>query len=306
MTEKVLHLKALGAEVHMTRSDVGQGHPAYYQDYAERMAQRDRRRVLHQPVQQPGQPAGARDHDRPGDLGSRCGHGLDAIVCGVGSAGTITGLTRFFKRVQPQLEFVLADPVGSVLADYIAHRHASARPARGWSRASARTSFRRSPTSRASSTPTRSPTSKASPPRAICSSRRHPGGSSSGTLVAAALRYCREQTAPKRVVTFVCDSGTSISQDVQRPLDGRPGPSRSAAYGDLRDLIARRFEDGGVVSVGPQDTLLTAFQRMRLYDVSQLPVLDGGALVGMLDESDLLLQRAGRRRALSRSRCAAR
>ena len=47
-------------------------------------------------------------------------------------------------------------------------------------------------------------------------------------------------------------------------------------YGDLRDLIARRVEEGSVVSVGPDDTLLTAFQRMRLADVSQLPVLEGG------------------------------
>src|SRR5881397_788252 len=37
-TEKVLHLKALGAEVHITRSDVGKGHPEYYQDYAARLA----------------------------------------------------------------------------------------------------------------------------------------------------------------------------------------------------------------------------------------------------------------------------
>ena len=61
-------------------------------------------------------------------------------------------------------------------------------------------------------------------------------------------------------------------------------------YGDLRDLIARRFEDGRVISVGPDDSLLTAFQRMRLADVSQLPVLvDGKQLVGVLDESDVLL-----------------
>src|SRR6266478_3940836 len=37
-TEKVLHLKALGAQVHITRSDVGKGHPEYYQDYAARLA----------------------------------------------------------------------------------------------------------------------------------------------------------------------------------------------------------------------------------------------------------------------------
>ncbi|MDP0964864.1 CBS domain-containing protein, partial [Klebsiella pneumoniae] len=60
--------------------------------------------------------------------------------------------------------------------------------------------------------------------------------------------------------------------------------------GDLRDLIARRFEDGRVISVSPDDTLLTAFQRMRLAEVSQLPVLvDGVDLVGVIDDSDILL-----------------
>src|SRR5688572_7475087 len=37
-TEKVLHLKAMGAEVNVTRSDVGKGHPDYYQDLAARLA----------------------------------------------------------------------------------------------------------------------------------------------------------------------------------------------------------------------------------------------------------------------------
>src|SRR3982750_2601287 len=37
--EKVQHLRALGAEVRVTRSDVGKGHPEYYQDLAQRLAQ---------------------------------------------------------------------------------------------------------------------------------------------------------------------------------------------------------------------------------------------------------------------------
>src|ERR1700726_2931297 len=36
--EKVFHLKALGADIRLTRSDVGKGHPDYYQDIAERLA----------------------------------------------------------------------------------------------------------------------------------------------------------------------------------------------------------------------------------------------------------------------------
>ena len=59
-------------------------------------------------------------------------------------------------------------------------------------------------------------------------------------------------------------------------------------FNDLRDLVSRRYQDGTIVSVGPHDSLLTAFNRMRISDVSQVPVLDHGKLVGILDESDLL------------------
>ena len=57
-------------------------------------------------------------------------------------------------------------------------------------------------------------------------------------------------------------------------------------HGDLRDLIART--EGDAVTVGPEDTLLTAYNRMRQADVSQLPVMDEGRLIGLVDESDLL------------------
>ena len=60
-------------------------------------------------------------------------------------------------------------------------------------------------------------------------------------------------------------------------------------YGDLRDLITRRTVDGGVISVMPNDSVLDAYGRMRMHDVSQLPVLEGTKIVGIVDESDLLL-----------------
>ena len=62
-----------------------------------------------------------------------------------------------------------------------------------------------------------------------------------------------------------------------------------ARHGDLRDLISRLHDEGAVVTVGPEDTLQTAYSRMKLYDVSQVPVLDGGTCVGLLDESDILV-----------------
>ena len=93
------------------------------------------------------------------------------------------------------------------------------------------------------------------------------------------------------MVTFVCDSGNKYLSKMFNDywmLD--QGFLAGTRHGDLRDLIARRHEQGAVVTVGPDDTLLTAHSRMKLYDVSQLPVMnDGGRVVGILDESDVLL-----------------
>ena len=116
------------------------------------------------------------------------------------------------------------------------------------------------------------------------------GGSSTGLLFAAALRYCRAQTQPKRVVTFVCDSGNKYLSKMYNDFWMREqGFLRGVPKGDLRDVIARSSEQHSVVAVAPEDRLLVAYSRMKLYDISQLPVLDQQQIVGILDESDLLL-----------------
>jgi cystathionine beta-synthase len=60
-------------------------------------------------------------------------------------------------------------------------------------------------------------------------------------------------------------------------------------HGNLLDLIVRRYREGGAVTLAPDDSLLQAYRRMKLYDVSQVPVMEGEKVVGILDESDLLV-----------------
>jgi cystathionine beta-synthase len=115
-------------------------------------------------------------------------------------------------------------------------------------------------------------------------------GSSSGTLVAAALEYCREQKEAKRVVTFICDSGSKYLSKMFNDFWMRDhGYLQIPKSNDLRDLIMRRHKEGAVITVGPEDSLLTAYHRMRMADISQVPVVDKGKPVGILDESDLLI-----------------
>jgi cystathionine beta-synthase len=116
-------------------------------------------------------------------------------------------------------------------------------------------------------------------------------GTSSGTLIAAALRYCREQTQAKRVVTLVCDSGNKYLSKVYNDywmLDH--GFIKRDTHGDLRDLISRRHKEHAVATVNADETVHAAYQRMKLYDVSQLPVLKDGKIVGIVTEEDILFQ----------------
>jgi len=116
-------------------------------------------------------------------------------------------------------------------------------------------------------------------------------GSSTGTLLAAALRYCRAQSSPKRVVSFVCDSGNKYLSKVYNDywmLD--QGFLEREHYGDLRDLILRRHTDHAAVTVNVDEPVLAAHRRMKLYDVSQIPVMEQGRIVGIVDEGDILLK----------------
>ena len=286
--EKVFHLRGMGAEVRMTRSDVAKGHPEYYQDMAERIAAETGAYY----VNQFGNPANQRAHETTTgpEIWQQTGGRLDAVVCGVGSGGTITGLGRYFARVAPNVEMVLADPAGSVLAGYV--RTGQVGAAGAWVVEGIGEDFIPpiADLSRVRHAYTISDEESLLTARALLHDEGILAGSSSGTLVAAALRYCREQRTPKRVVTFICDSGNKYLSKMFNDywmLDQGflPGERR----GDLRDLIARSHERGAVVAVQPEDTLLTANSRMKLYDLSQLPVLDGGRIVGIIDESDLLL-----------------
>jgi len=288
--EKVLHLRALGAKTVITRSDVTKGHPEYYQDLAQRIATETPDSFF---VNQFGNPANPRAHETSTgpEIWDQMEHNVDAIVVGVGSSGTLTGLSRFFARVQPDCEIILADPEGSVLAGYIREKEIGR--AGSWLVEGIGEDFipdiaDLTRVKKAYSIPDRDSFQAA---REFLRKEGIFGGSSSGTLFAAALHYCREQTVAKRVVTFACDSGNKYLSKMYNDIwMADQGFISGAEKGDLRDLISRRYQDGTVVVVGPSDTLLTAFNRMRIADVSQVPVLDRGKLVGLLDESDLLVR----------------
>ncbi|HUA23937.1 MAG TPA: pyridoxal-phosphate dependent enzyme [Steroidobacteraceae bacterium] len=289
--EKIFHLKAMGAEVVLTRSDVTKGHPEYYRDLAERLASETPNSFY---VNQFGNPANPRAHEETTapEIWEQMEHKLDAVVCGVGTGGTVTGVSRYLARVAPETEIVLADPVGSVLAEYV-KTGKMPKESGTWLVEGIGGDYVPpvADLGRVKSAYTVSDAEAFKTCRELLAREGIMAGTSTGTLVAAALRYCREQTRPKRVVSFVCDNGNKYISKVYNDywmLD--QGFLERERFGDLRDLIARRHWERAAVTVNSTELVMAAYRRMKLYDVSQLPVMQNGRIVGIVDEEDILLE----------------
>src|SRR5262249_44248622 len=284
--EKILHCRALGAQVVLTRSDVGKGHPDYYQDLATTITQRTPG-AFH--INQFANPEAHEKTTGP-EIRRQMEGDVDAIVVGVGSGGTLTGIGRFMQRASPKTEMILADPVGSVLAPLV--NTGTMTQAGSWTvegigedfvPPNADLSFVREAYSV-------SDQDSFAAARDLLRKEGVLAGSSSGTLLTAAVRYCRKQTKPKRVVSLVCDSGAKYLSKVFNPIFlAQEGWSHPDRHGTVRDVVVSRYSEGTAVVVRPEDNLRTVFARMRSTDVSQLPVVDAsGHVIGLVDESDVL------------------
>ncbi len=285
--EKIFNLRAMGTEVVLTRSDVARGHPEYYQDLGRKIAHEKNAYFINQF----GNADNPLAHERttaPEILEQMEGD-VDAIVLGVGSSGTVSGFSKFLKENAPQTEIIIADPVGSIVADYV--NTGKFGESSSWLVEGIGEDF--IPEIADFSAVTKgysiSDAESFDTARELLRKEGILAGSSTGTLLAAALRYCREQTEPKRVVTFACDTGNKYLSKLYNDfwLEDQGFITRKP-FGDLRDLIGRLHGERATITVGPTDVVTTAHNRLRNAGFSQLPVMDEGNLVGVITEDAII------------------
>ena len=288
--EKILHLEGLGAEIILTRSDVPEGHPEYYQDLARKIASETPGSFLADQFSNPANPLAHRTTTAP-EIWEQMKGNVDAVVAGVGSGGTLTGLAQFFKSKNPDISMVAADPEGSVVADAILtgkYKYEGG----SWLVEGVGEDFipNNFDLTLMDDAEIVSDKEAFEVLQVLLKEEGILGGSSSGTLVAAAAKWCRKQTEPKNVVTFICDTGNKyLSKAFNKSWLHDNNLLESEKFGDLRDLISRRADQGEMITVAPSDSLLVAYNRMRASDISQLPVIKEGYLLGIIDEEDVLI-----------------
>jgi cystathionine beta-synthase len=285
--EKVFNLKAMGAEVVLTRSDVPKGHPEQFMDLAERIAKDNGWFFVNQFANEHN--ARAHEEVTGPEIWEQMDHDMDAVICGVGSGGTITGFQRYFGRVAPDVDIVLADPEGSIVADFV--KTGELGKAGSWVVEGIGEDYI-PPVCKLDDVHTAYTIPDA---EALLTARElllKEGilvGSSTGTLLAAALRYCREQTEPKRVVTLLCDTGNKYLSKMFNDfwmIDR--GYLDKELHGDLRDFVARPHAEKGTTVIGISEPMTSAQLRMRDNGLSQLPVMDEGTYAGLVDERSMM------------------
>ena len=287
--EKVAHLKALGAEVIFTRSDVGKDHPEYYHNIAEGLVKEIPGAFYADQFNNPANILAHEETTGP-EIYEQMDKNIDAFVAGVGSGGTITGVGRYLRKVSPQTNIVVADPIGSVIKDAV--KTGSYKYDGGsWFVEGIGEDF----------IPTNCDLEVIDD--AISVSDREAfeaihillkkegilAGSSAGTLFAGAIKWCKNQKETKRVVTLICDTGNKyLSKAYNEKWLIHNDLIIKDSKGDLQDIIAFRADKNQIIYVKPEDTLSTAFNRMNNSDISQLPILEEEKLIGMITENDIL------------------
>jgi cystathionine beta-synthase len=279
-SEKILLLKAYGAEVVVTATNVPPDSPDSYNGVADRLA----REIPG--AWRPNQftnLANPEIHYRTTgpEIWEQTEGRVTAFVTGAGTGGTLSGVGRYLKERNPEVRIVGADPEGSVLSgdtprpwkvegigeDFVPKTFNS-QVVDEWLRVSDAESFAAA--------------------RALSRREGILAGGSSGTSVAAALRYARRLTRDAVVVAMVCDTGrnylSKLYDDAWLAANGLVLQEQPAhSVGDLLKTRGPRQ----LVSIGPGATVAEAIDLMESAGISQLPVLDGGKAVGSIQEVTL-------------------
>jgi cystathionine beta-synthase len=289
--EKIRLLRAYGARVVVTPSQLPPDHPMSHYSVAKRLAKEIPGAYYPNQYENAGNPD-AHYHTTGPEISRQGGETLGAVVATIGTGGTVSGIGRYFKEHRPSVRIVAVDPKGSVLGHYFrTHELTKVTPylVEGIGEDMVPKTVHFQYIDEFVEVDDRESFSYA---RRLVREEGLFVGGSSGAAVAGVLRWLATRPIPEgsTVVVLLPDSGDRYlskfySDEWMREkglLDDR---------GRATDLLAAKEGVPALVSVEPTTVVREALELLRRHEVSQLPVLAGTENVGSLTEEEIL-QRA--------------
>lgn len=295
--EKVRLLKAFGAEVIITPTAVPPDHPDNYVMMAKRIAKETPGAILAGQFDNQANPDAHYATTGP-ELWEQTGGRITHFVAAAGTGGTLSGVGRYLKERNPDIQMIAADPVGSILASLWRQRRDPRAPA-GEPAPFKVEGIGQDKLPGTLDLAVLDDYVTVSDRDAFAAARRltrEEGlfvGGSAGLIAHAALQLARRLDDPDAcVVTFLCDTGERYLSKLYNDEWMRENQLLEPDRVTLGALVAHKAQGDGtaptqLVATAPGALVRQALGLMRLHDVSQLPVMDGEACVGSVTEQFL-------------------
>ena len=281
--EKIALLRAYGAEVVITATNVPPDSPESYNGVADRIAREIPGAFRAGQFNNPRNPLAHYLTTGP-EIWEDSEGKVDVFVAGMGTGGTISGVARYLKERNPAITIVGADPEGSILSgdtprpfkvegigeDFIPKTF-DRQLVDEMVRISDRDSFNTA--------------------RRLAREEGILAGGSSGTALAAALKYAQRLDQPRNIVVLLPDTGRNYLSKLYSDDWMRQNgfwQSHQERSVKIAQVLCEKKDTLSLISVAPQDKLKVAVQLFTRHNISQLPVIESGKVVGSLNEASIM------------------
>jgi cystathionine beta-synthase len=286
--EKIRLLQSFGARVVITPTAVEPDDPRSYYAVSRKIADETPNAIYANQYHNPVNPQVHYQTTGP-EIWKQTAGKIDALVVGLGTGGTISGTGRYLKEQNPEVQVIGADPVGSLYYEYFKTGKLGA--AHTYKVEGVGEDFLPS----TMNFDVVDDVIQISDQESFLMARRIVKeealfvGGSAGTAAAAAIRYAKELPAGKTVVVVLPDSGSRylskfLNDDWMRQ---NRFLESDLVEGTVHDILrVKRLRK--VITVSSQERMMDVIGTMKKHNISQVPVVDKGDLLGMITEVDLL------------------
>jgi cystathionine beta-synthase len=287
-SEKIKALRAFGAKVITTPTAVTPDDPRSYYSVAKRLHQEIPNSFFANQYHNPSNPEAHLRTTGP-EIWEQIGESLDAVVVATGTGGTLTGIARYIKPRKPQVRMVLIDPIGSILYDYFKTRKITVSfktyKVEGFGEDFIPTSLDISQVDDCYQVTDKECFLTA---RDLTRKEGLFSGGSAGGAVCGAIKFARDHPECRTIVVILPDSGSRYLSKVYDDdwLRENSFLDEEETYGRLRDIMEQQKHP--LIAARPEDGVQTIIRLMKKHGISQVPVMDGERLVGIISEIDLL------------------
>jgi len=285
--EKIASLRAFGARVVVCPTAVEPDDPRSYYSVAKRIVGETEGAFYANQYHNPDNPAGHYLSTGP-ELWEDTDGEIDVFVAGMGTGGTMAGVGRYLRERKPEIKLIGVDPVGSLYYDYVKNQRitkAFTYKVEGIGEDFIPTTFDASLIDDVVRVDDRECFLTA---RELVRSEGLYAGGSSGAVVAGAIKWAREFGKGQNIVILLPDGAAKYLSKVFNDewlrehgfLEADPG------LGTVGDLIGP--EPDPVITIQADARLREVIATMTQHGISQLPVISGDELRGVVAEVDLL------------------